>query len=109
MKNAKCLIFPSLWYEGAPLTILEAMSIGLPSIISNTNSGIEIIEDSKNGMIFKSNDVEDLCKKINQYEKLNLEKISKNAYDSFWNSNYDLNSYYKSTEKFYKEILKKEK
>ena len=26
MKGARALIFPSVWYEGAPLTIFEAMS-----------------------------------------------------------------------------------
>ena len=35
MSKAHCLIFPSLWYEGAPLVPLEAMSMGVPCIISN--------------------------------------------------------------------------
>lgn len=35
MRRAHCLIFPSLWYEGAPLVPLEAMSMGVPCIISN--------------------------------------------------------------------------
>ncbi len=41
MKNAKCLIFPSLWYEGAPLTPLEAMSMGVPCLVSSCCAGRE--------------------------------------------------------------------
>ena len=39
MKNAHCLIFPSLWYEGAPLTPLESMSMGVPCIVSSKCAG----------------------------------------------------------------------
>ena len=35
MKGARTLIFPSRWYEGAPLTPLEAMQYGIPCIVSN--------------------------------------------------------------------------
>lgn len=105
MQNARCLIFPSLWYEGAPLTILEAMSMGLPSIISNTCSGIEVINDYENGLTYKTGDVDELCKKINEYEGLNIEEIGKNAYNFFKNSNYSFEKYYQRIKEFYLEIL----
>ena len=30
MQEAQCLVFPSLWYEGFPLVIVEAYAVGLP-------------------------------------------------------------------------------
>lgn len=54
MKKARCLIFPSLWYEGAPLTPLEAMSLGIPCIISDCCAGREYILNGKNGFIFSN-------------------------------------------------------
>lgn len=43
MKKAKLMIFPSLWYETAGLTILEAQAIGLPVLVRNTCAGVEFI------------------------------------------------------------------
>lgn len=41
MLKARCVIFPSLWYEGAPLTPLESMSYGIPCLISDSCAGRE--------------------------------------------------------------------
>ena len=62
MRNARCLIFPSLWYEGAPLTPLEAMSIGIPCLISDCCAGREYCDK----MNFK--DYNELLKKIKSIE-----------------------------------------
>ena len=35
MKKARALVFPSRWYEAAPLTVPEALSIGLPCFVSD--------------------------------------------------------------------------
>jgi glycosyltransferase involved in cell wall biosynthesis len=35
MKDAKFLVFPSKWYEGMPMVLLEALSTGLPIIASD--------------------------------------------------------------------------
>ena len=79
MKKAKALVFPSIWYEGAPLTILEAQMIGLPVLVSDCCAGIEFIADKE--LIFKNKSVEDLKKKIINIEKKGKdENISKKIY-----------------------------
>ena len=68
MRGARALIFPSRWYETAGLTVLEAQSLGIVSIVSDTSAAIEFISKEKSGIKFKCGNVEDLCKKINEYE-----------------------------------------
>lgn len=53
MKKAKALVIPSRWYEGAPLTPLEALQYGIPIITSDCNASVDYIT-SDNGFIFKN-------------------------------------------------------
>lgn len=46
-------IFPSLYGEGLPLALLEAMAAGMPCIVTSTGPNSEVIEDGKNGIIIK--------------------------------------------------------
>ena len=64
MEHARCLILPSRWYEGAPLTIIEANASGLPAIVSDCTTVAETITDGVNGFVFKNGSVEDLKKHI---------------------------------------------
>ena len=60
MAKADLLIFPSLWYEGFPMTIVEALNRGLPVVASNIGSMRSIIVDGINGFKFKPGDIDDL-------------------------------------------------
>lgn len=51
LKRSDIFIFPSK-YEGFPLALTEAMSVGLPSVGFKTCSGVnELIQDNKNGFL----------------------------------------------------------
>ena len=50
--------------EGLPLSILEAMSLGLPIVASNVGGISKQVENGYNGYLVERNDVEDLTKKI---------------------------------------------
>ncbi|KAA0988876.1 glycosyltransferase [Dyadobacter aurulentus] len=85
---SKCsaLIFPSIWFEGMPMTIIEAFSTGTPVLASNLGAMSTMIQDGTNGMHFKPNDSGDLCKTIKRWNDLGNEEkavISKNALDSY--------------------------
>jgi glycosyltransferase involved in cell wall biosynthesis len=64
MKEAKSLVFPSLWYEGFPLVIVEAYAVGLPVITSNLGSQASIIEHRRTGLHFRPGDPEDLAAQV---------------------------------------------
>ncbi len=62
MRSARALVFPSLWYEGQPLTVLEAKALGTPVIVSDGCAGREDVEDGITGFWFKSGDTGDLAR-----------------------------------------------
>jgi len=63
MGKAKFLVFPSLWFEGFPMVLLEAFSVGTPVLASNLGGIPEIVEEGVNGWLF------------NLYEKDNIAYI----------------------------------
>lgn len=66
LNQARCLVMPSKWYEGAPLTIVEALSANLPCIVSDCTSATELIIDGENGFVFKTNNENSLVQKIEE-------------------------------------------
>lgn len=66
LKRARAFILPSIWYEGAPLTVMEALSMNLPCIISNCTASTEIVNNGENGIIFEANNETSLLMAINK-------------------------------------------
>ena len=58
------LIFPSIWYEGLPLTILEAFATGLPVIASDLGSMPELVDAGRTGLLFRPGSATDLAEKV---------------------------------------------
>jgi glycosyltransferase involved in cell wall biosynthesis len=81
LKKCRALIFPSIWYEGFPMTILEAFSTGTPVIASNLGGMREIIQDKINGLHFVPGDELHLIAKIIQVstDQSLASKLSNNA------------------------------
>jgi glycosyltransferase involved in cell wall biosynthesis len=107
MKKCKALICPSIWYEGAPLTIIEAFSTGTPVIASRLGSMAESIIDGFNGLHFTPGDADDLCKKIELFIK-ETEQHSmfyKNARQSYLEK-YHEDIHYNAVLKIYEDAIK---
>ncbi len=64
VKAARCLVLPSLWYEGFPMCIAEAFACGVPVICSRLGGMQEIVEDGRTGLLFEPGDAADLAAKI---------------------------------------------
>ena len=64
MKKARLLIFPSVWYEGFPMTIVEAFACGLVVVTSKLGGMEEIIDNQRTGLHFSPADSNDLAMKI---------------------------------------------
>ena len=62
--NARFLVIASRWYEGFPMTILDAFSYGKPVIGPEHGGFLEIIEEGINGLLFVPGDETLLEEKI---------------------------------------------
>ncbi|MCW6510803.1 glycosyltransferase family 4 protein [Lichenifustis flavocetrariae] len=85
MRSARALVFPSLWYEGQPLTVLEAKALGTPVIVSDGCAGRDSIEDGVNGVWFRCADADDLGTAMARLAHDGTAvRMSAAAYQSFW-------------------------
>ena len=66
LRQADCFIFPSFYHEGIPRCLLEAASMEVPIITSNTTGCREVVEDGKNGFLCAVNDVAGLVKRMEE-------------------------------------------
>jgi len=56
------LAVPSVWYENAPLTILEALALRLPVVASDAGGMHELLEGERGGLLFRLGDANDLAR-----------------------------------------------
>lgn len=110
MLEAKALLFPSVWYETQGLIVLEALSVGLPVIVSDHCAASEFV-DQQNGFTFKTGDAADLTDKIKALmeDPGTTAQMSKHAYEKYWQNPYLLEDYIRETLSIYNTILEKEK
>ncbi len=59
---ADWVVVPSIWWENAPLVILEAFAAGRPVICSDVGGMAELVEDGVNGLHFRMGDDADLAR-----------------------------------------------
>ncbi len=72
--------------EGLPNAVLEALSCGLPSILSNISQHKYILENTKNiGLFFETKNIEDLKEKINEILNIDYILYSKKIIDLIMN------------------------
>lgn len=64
MHGARFLVFPSEWYEGQPMTLIEALACGLPVVGSRLGACAEVIEDGVTGRLFTAGDASDLARTL---------------------------------------------
>ncbi|MDY0040778.1 MAG: glycosyltransferase family 4 protein [Desulforhabdus sp.] len=63
---ARCtfFVFPSIWYEGFPLSLLEATALGKASVATRLGARGELVEDGVTGHLYDPTDSEDLARKL---------------------------------------------
>ncbi|WP_207459224.1 glycosyltransferase family 4 protein [Azospirillum sp. SYSU D00513] len=64
MAGASVLLFPSEWYEGCPLVLLEAFAAGTPVIASRIGSAAEMVEEGRTGLFFQPGNAAGLAAKV---------------------------------------------
>ena len=85
LAEARCVVFPSLWYETYGLVVAEAAAYGVPTIVSDITAAAERVEDGVTGWLFRSGDRDDLirCLEKTKYDEA-IAQAGAAAYAQFW-------------------------
>ena len=81
ISKARFSVYPSIWYENCPLSILESESLGTPVITANYGGMKELVENKITGILIDKINEENLQKSINSlfYNDELLKKMSMNC------------------------------
>ncbi len=63
-KGTRFVVLPSVWYEGFPMVLVEAMMRSKPVVASRIGGLSEIVEDGKTGLLFEPSNINELTEKI---------------------------------------------
>ena len=64
IRNARFTVFPSIWYENCPFSVIESIVNGTPVIGSDLGGVPELIDDGKTGLLFEAENVSQLTDMI---------------------------------------------
>lgn len=103
MKNYDILILPSIT-EGLPTVLIEAIASKI-LVLSTDCGGVREILDNYNYLIAKNNNKDDLLKKFLNLEKMDLNLIINDLYNSV-NSRFSMQNMISAWEDIYQNILK---
>lgn len=85
MREARALVFPSLWYEGQPLTVLEALALATPVIVSDGCAGRDSVRHGETGLWFRRGDANALAAAMAQLQHNGaVARMSLAAHQLFW-------------------------
>lgn len=85
MREARALVFPSLWRETQGMTAIEAKALGTPVIVSDVTAACEHVVDDESGLWFRSGDVGALAQALLRMKDDALtRRLSHEAYRSYW-------------------------
>ncbi|HTF30935.1 MAG TPA: glycosyltransferase family 4 protein [Flavitalea sp.] len=104
LKTCKASIFPSIWYEGLPLSIIEALATGTPVIASRLGAMQEMIQHGENGLLFEPGDHVQLQQLITFFYQHPGESFYKAAYESY-KRNFHPEKCYEDVMKIYKAAI----
>ena len=107
LKKCKALIFPSIWFEGMPMILLEAMSTGAMILMKENSNLKSLIVDKYNGLVYSNkNHFNKVLDEIAIFESPNLYiSIQRQAYHDY-EANYAIKNAAASLEKIYENLIK---
>lgn len=66
LEQARCLVFPSTWYETFGLVVYEALQRGIPVICGTWTAAAEVVRHGETGLLLQRPDTDELAEAISQ-------------------------------------------
>lgn len=98
--NCKALVLPTQWYEGFPMSIVEAFSVGTPVICSDLGNVGSVVWDGRNGKKFAASSVTKLIECV-----LNCNGMVESTFD-IYRDKYMENTNYVTLADIYHKVAK---
>lgn len=96
--NSKALILPTQWYEGFPMSIVEAFSVGTPVICSDLGNAGSIVKEGITGTKFKADSSESIINALNRCKNMCTKTLD------FYKANYTEVDNYRILKTIYQNI-----
>jgi len=104
--HARALIFPSLWYEGEPLVILEAAALGIPAVVADSGAARDLVIHGETGLHFRSGDDRHLQTVMDRLLDHQLvRRLGEAAYHRYWQRPRSLERHITDLERVYEQVL----
>ena len=81
IRKATCTVYPSVWYENCPFSVMESIMYGVPVVGADIGGIPELIENGKTGFLFEAGNakaLESAVKKITENKAL-ADEMSENC------------------------------
>lgn len=84
IRKAKCSVYPSIWYENCPFSVMESIMYGTPVVGADIGGIPELIKDGETGFLFESGNTDAFEKAINKIigDDSTAERMSKNCLET---------------------------
>jgi glycosyltransferase involved in cell wall biosynthesis len=106
LRGARALVFPSLWHEGQPLTVLEALAMGTPVIAADGCAARDSVVDGENGLWFRQADPVDLARALGAMsDDATVRRLSEGAYRRYWAAPFSLERHCRRLEEVYSGLI----
>ena len=93
LRNSRAVVMPSLWYETAGLSVIEAVSRGIPAIVSDKCASTEYMRHERSGLTFRTGDVDSLAKALSTMTPEKAKQFGINAYQDYWQNPLTIEKY----------------
>lgn len=97
---SKALVLPTQWYEGFPMSIIEAYSVGTPVVCSNIGNAGDIVKENVTGCKFEPDSTDELIRAVRRCNGLCKSTLSE------YQKMYTADKNYEELIHIYSEIIK---
>jgi glycosyltransferase involved in cell wall biosynthesis len=106
LESARCLVFPSVWYETFGLVVDEAAARGVPAIVSDNSAAAERVVDGVTGWHVRAGDVVDLVRCLCLVQQGDIaQSVGSAAYHHWWSDPLTLDKHILQLTGLYNEML----
>ena len=105
LRQARAVIFPSVWYEAQGMVVDEAAAMGIPVIVSDVTAAQEAVSRYQHGTVFESGNLDSLVQSIQKFDDdERVKALSQSGYSRYWSEPKDMDNHIQHLMKVYSSV-----